>query len=229
MQKIKDEFIKRLYRLDIQSKFTFATMLELIGIANEQGEAEVYYKDMVDKLGCTNSTFYEVVHELEDMGFIKIRNKKDCEFKSDMYITICGNSFKTEEDYKNYIDTNSVFFADGLYKKLSAGAIKVYLYSMFRVLKAGEKSNHGEDYIRKERNKLRYAKSTSCAKIAIQIGLCPFNTKPKNVPKKYIRAVKKYIKEPIVFSSTTSIQISKDGTSPLKCAFLTDSKTPLLI
>lgn len=192
MQKIRDAVIKSLYRLDSQSRFTFVIMLELISIASEQGEVEIYYKDIVEKVGCTVSTFYEVIHALEDMGFIVI---KKADYKSDIHVKIINNDFTGDKGYNEYIDTNSVFFTEGHYRNLGAGAIKTYLFAMFRVAKAGEMSAQSKEDSRKEKNKLRYKKSTSYAKIAIQIGLCPLNTRPEKVPAKDVRAVKKYINE----------------------------------
>lgn len=192
MQKIRDEIVKKMYRLDTKSKYTLIIMLELISIASEQGEVEIYYKDIVDKIGCTISTFYEVIKSLSDLNFIEI---KKADFKSDIHVKIINNDFTSEKGYKNYIDTNSVFFADKKYKELGAGAIKTYLFLMYRVLKAGAKSTHGEENVRKEKNKLKYNESTSYAKIAIQLCLCPLNTNANKVPKKDTRAVKKYINQ----------------------------------
>lgn len=193
MQKIKDELIKKLYRLDMNSKYTLIIMLELLNMADAKGEVEVYYKEMTDRIGCAVSTFYDDLHELADMGFIKIRK---ADYKSDIHIQIQGNDFTKDGAYSDYVNTNSIFFSEGLYRSLGAGAIKTYLFLMYRVLKAGakdDKKTAGDS--RAERNKLRYNKSTSHAKIAIQIGLCPLNTNPNRVEYRCLRAVKKYLEE----------------------------------
>lgn len=195
MQKIKDELIKKLYRLDVNSKYTLIVMLELLNIADARGVVEIYYKEMTDRIGCATSTFYDVIHALSDMGFIKIRK---ADYKSDLHIQIPGNDFTKADAYTDYVNTNSVFFSEGLYRNLGAGAIKTYLFFMYRVLKAGAKESNlssAEESQRTERNKLKYNKNTSYAKIAIQIGLCPLNLKPNRVPNKDIRAVKNYIRE----------------------------------
>lgn len=200
MQKIRDGLVEKIYSLDINSKYLFRLIFELIQISNEKGEAEIYYKDIVEKVGCKTSTFYECLHDLDDMGFVRI---KKAEYKGEIHVSICGNDFTDEKGYTDYLDINTVYFADSMYSKLSAGAMKLYLHLYFRTAKAGaiteieqkSKETENKDKPRKERNKVRYKKTTSYALLARQIGLCPKNTTVKSVPDKAIRAVKKYIKE----------------------------------
>lgn len=131
MQKIKDKLIKKMYCFGL-TKYQYLTLFELIQMSDEQGRVNVYYKDIVGMVGCSNATFYNTINELEELGFIT-KAKNDI-FKSEIDITMRDNDFTG--DYSNYVQTNIVFFGDKIYKKLSGGAIRTFLYLVFRVMKS---------------------------------------------------------------------------------------------
>lgn len=155
MQKIKDDLIKKMFKYNL-SRIEFVTLLDLINIANERGQVQIYYKDIVSLVECSEAQFYNVLNDLEDIGLIK--KEKNKEYKQEMEILIVGNDFT--KDYSNYVDTNKIFFTERYYKNMKAGEIRTYLYFLFRVCK--QKYNEGND-----KNKLFY--DGSYKKIAKQI------------------------------------------------------------
>lgn len=163
MQKIKDILIKRMFRFGL-TKYQYITMFELIQMSNEQGRVNVYYKDIIKTVGCSNATFYNVINELEELGFIA-KTKNDI-YKAEIDITICGNDFLVD-DYKNYVQTNIEFFNNKMYKTLSGGAIRTFLYLLFRVMKAKYSYDTTSNF--HKRNKLDY--NECYASIAKSIGV----------------------------------------------------------
>lgn len=158
MQKIKDQLIKKMFRCGL-TKYQYITMLELLQMSNEQGRVDVYYKDIIATVGCSNATFYNVINELEELGFIK-KTKNDI-YKAEIDITVCDNDFT--DGYKNYIQTNIAFFNKKMYKSLSGGAIRTFLYLLFRVMKAKYSYDTTSELHRK--NKLKFNECyTSIAK-----------------------------------------------------------------
>ena len=155
MQKIKDNLIKKMYRYDL-SRIGFVTLLDLINIADEKGKVQIYYKDIVNLIECSEAQFYNVLKDLEDVGIIE--RKRNNEYKNEIEITIVENDFT--KGYSNYVDTNKIFFTERQYKNMKAGEIRTYLYFLFRVCK--QKYNENND-----KNKLFY--NGSYKKIAKQL------------------------------------------------------------
>ena len=164
MQKIKDNLVKKIYQFNL-SKICLVTLLDLINIADEQGKVQIYYKDFVKLVDCSEAQFYNVLKTLEDINIIK-RNRNN-EYKNEIDIIILENDFLSQ-GYCNYIDTNILFFFICLYKTMKAGEIRVYIYFLFRIYK--QKYN-----INNDRNKLFY--NGSYEKIAKQLGLTVRMTK----------------------------------------------------
>lgn len=132
MRKIKDELVKKLIRLNL-TKAELITILELIQFADEKGEICVHYTLVANELGYCNATFYNCLHNLQDYGLISFEKNKKC--KDEIFISIPANNF-VKSGYKNYIDINNSFFESRKYLQLKAGAIRLMLYLIFRVLKA---------------------------------------------------------------------------------------------
>lgn len=157
MQKIKDSLIKKMFKYNL-SRICMVTLLDLLNIADERGQVQVYYKDLVNLINCSKAQFYNVLKELEDINIIERRKNKT--YKNEIEITICENDFL--QGYSNYVDTNKTFFTERIYANMKAGEIRVYLYFLFRVCKQKfDKYN--------EKNKLFY--NGSYKKIAKQIGI----------------------------------------------------------
>lgn len=171
MQKIKDTLIKRLFKYNL-TKYQFLVMLELIQISNEQGRVNVYYKDIIKNINCSNATFYNAINELEELGFIT-KEKNDI-YKAEIDITICDNNFS--EKYTNYVKTNIAFFSNKIYKRLCAGAIRTFLYLLFRVMKA--RYSHDISCELHKKNKLKF--NECYISIAKSIGIT------KRMLKKYL-------------------------------------------
>ena len=157
MQKIKDELIKKIYKIHL-SKFALSVLLDLIQIADENGRVQIYYKDIVKNVMCSRAQFYNVLKKLERFNLIK-REKGD-EYKNEIDITILGNNFA--DSYRNYVNINSVFFAEYQYHNMKAVEIRLYLYFLFRVSK--QKYDGKND-----KNKLFY--NGAYKKIAGQLGM----------------------------------------------------------
>ena len=130
MQKIKETLIKKMYRYNL-SRLSFVTLLDLLNFADEKGKVEIYYKDMVDLIECSKAQFYNVIHDLEDVGLISISEKEY--YKNEIHIKINDNDFSN--GYCNYVDTNKIFFTNRMYADLKAGEIRTYLYFIFRITK----------------------------------------------------------------------------------------------
>lgn len=161
MQKIKDDLIQKLYKIPY-SKITYVTFLDLINYADEKGRVQVYYKDMVESIGCSVAQFYNALNALVEYGLI--RKNKDLVYKKEINITIVGNDFTDKAGYRNYVDTNKIFFTEQKYKELRAGEIRVYLYFLFRVEKQQRRKMRDDD-----KNKLYY--DGAYTKIAKSIGI----------------------------------------------------------
>ena len=158
MQKIKDDLIRKIYKVNL-SKCALVILLDLINKSDEKGNVNIYYKDMIDTVKCSQAQYYNVLKELESHGFIT--RCKDREYKNENVIKIIGNDFTDE--YKNYVDTNKQFFTNRTYSNLKAGAIRLYLYFIFRICKQ-KKNSYNKDY-----NKLLY--NNSYDKISKQLGI----------------------------------------------------------
>ena len=139
MLRIQTHLIKQIYRYDF-SRFTNIILLDLIQLSDESGNVNVYYKEIVEKVGCSYATFYNALKELEYFGFINY--KKNNDFKAEIVVNIANNNFN-EYDYSkaNYVDINIVFFTERMYAALSAGEIRTFLYLLMRVKKQGYSSN----------------------------------------------------------------------------------------
>ncbi|WP_455938316.1 hypothetical protein [Gemella morbillorum] len=130
MLQIKDKLIQKIYSSDL-TKCEIIALIELIKISDEEGITNVYYKEMVEAIGCNTATFYNAIRSLQEKGFIEY--KKDDKFKKEIVVGICDNNFKY--DPYRYVRMDNVFFCEGMYKNLCAGGIKVMLYLLFRVYK----------------------------------------------------------------------------------------------
>ena len=139
MLRIQTHLIKQIYRYDF-SRFTNVILLDLIQLSDESGNVNVYYKEIVEKVGCSYATFYNALKELEYFWFINY--KKNNDFKAEIVVNIANNNFN-EYDYSkaNYVDINIVFFTERMYAALSAGEIRTFLYLLMRVKKQGYSSN----------------------------------------------------------------------------------------
>lgn len=157
MQKIKDDLIKKIFKCNL-SRIGLVMLLDLINIADERGQVQIYYKDLISLVQCSGAQFYNVLNDLENIGFIK--KQKNQEFKQEIEVFVIGNDFT--KGYCNYVDTNKIFFTGRQYKNLKAGEIRMYLYFLFRVCK--QKYNEDND-----KNKLFY--NGSYEKIAKQLGV----------------------------------------------------------
>lgn len=179
MQLLKDNLIRRIIRIDL-SKREMIILLELNKCGDSRGHVSIYYKDVIKSINeichCSKSQFYKCLDSLESMGFIERERNEN--YKNEISVWIIGNNFD-ETGYRNYTDINIPFFTDGEYMKHRAGAIRIALYSIFRVKKA--KNTHGEDKKINE-GKLLFENYTSYEKIA----------KRTNIK---VRMVKEYIEE----------------------------------
>lgn len=169
MQKIKDNLIKKLYQYNL-ARIPLILMLDLLNAADESGCVKIYYKDLVDLVGCSVAQFYNALRELEDVKLIT--RHRDTRYRNEIDITIRDNNFK--DDYRNYVDTNKTYFTDRNYAGMKAGMIRVYLYIVFRTAKQGYK-------VENDRNKLYY--NGSYQKIASQLHM------RVRMVKKYCRAL----------------------------------------
>lgn len=131
MQKIKDSLLKALYRYSL-SRLAFVILLDLVNFSDEKGRVSIYYKDIYALAHCSPAQFYNVLQDLEEVGII--HREKNSINKEEIVITIPGNDF-VKTGYSNYVDINTHFFVNRLYKDLKAGEIRLYLYIFFRVAK----------------------------------------------------------------------------------------------
>lgn len=81
-------------------------ILHISRIQDEFGQANIYYKDVVNSIGISISHFYEVKDSLIQKGIIEELN-----INSGIYWTlrIRDNMFIYEEDFKAYVNTNRDF------------------------------------------------------------------------------------------------------------------------
>ncbi len=168
MQKIKDDLLKKLFKYEL-SKYTLVLALDLLNIVNEKGESEVYYKDIIETVGCSDAQFYNALNALESFELIK--KVKNDNYKNEIKISFIGNNF-VKNGYNNYVDTNNIFFTNRMYASLKAGEIRTFLYFLFRIYKQKYKENN-------KKNKLYYGDSYD--KVSGQLGVT-------------IRMVKEYCK-----------------------------------
>lgn len=139
MLRIQTHLIKQIYRYDF-SRYTNIILLDLIQLSDESGNVSIYYKEVVEKVGCSYATFYNALNELEYFGFISY--KKNNDFKAEIVVNIKNNNFnKYDYSKANYVDINVVFFTERMYAALSAGEIRTFLYLLMRVKKQGYSSN----------------------------------------------------------------------------------------
>lgn len=167
MLRIQTQLIQKIYRYDL-SRLTNIILLDLIQLSDEKGNVQVYYKDIVERAGCSNATFYNVICELQELGFIKCR-KNDL-YKSELDITILNNDF-SNYDYRNgnYVDINVVLFTERYYAALSAGEIRMILYILMRIKKQGY-VNSLTNELKDKKSKLLYRFNTYKT-IAKEIGI----------------------------------------------------------
>lgn len=187
MQKIKDQLMKKLYKYSL-TKIGYIVFFDLVQASDEKGNVQIYYKDIVNLVGCSNAHFYNIINDLTELGLIKCH--KNDSFKAEIDITIVDNDFT--DNYKNYVNINTNFFYNRMYTLLSAGQTRVYLYFFFRIMKQqykDEEPKTTQTQTRKEKNKLFYGYNSSYYKIAKQLELYT----PQGEPN--LRMVKAYCKE----------------------------------
>lgn len=149
MLKIKDTLIKRIYSNNL-TKYELITLLELIKISDEEGIANVYYKEIVNTIGCNTSTFYNVINSLKDKNFIEF--EKNQEYKKEMIIGVCDNYFK--DNFTDYVNINNVIMYGDLFHHLRAGEIRMLLYFIFKISK--QKYSSDVKSIYHDKNRIRY-------------------------------------------------------------------------
>lgn len=183
MYKVKDSFVQKFYKSNL-SNYEQCILLELAFRCNEQGEVKgVYYKDIIEEIGCSTAQFYNVLESLESKELI-IADKSN--YYGDWNIIVLSNNFEQEkispDKYSKFSNLNFKLFDSKEFKQLKAGARRVLLYIIFRVLKQKyNEDNKGFDENKK--NKLRYsAKISKYKTIAKEIGISE-------------RACKEYINE----------------------------------
>lgn len=149
MLKIKDTLIKRIYSNNL-TRYELITLLELIKISDEEGIANVYYKEIVNTIGCNTSTFYNVINSLKDKNFIEF--EKNQEYKKEMIIGVCDNYFK--DNFTDYVNINNVIMYGDLFHHLRAGEIRMLLYFIFKISK--QKYSSDVKSIYHDKNRIRY-------------------------------------------------------------------------
>lgn len=200
MQKIKDQLIQKLYKYGL-SKTGYIVLLDLIQASDEKGKVQIYYKDIVNLVGCSNSQFYNIINDLTELGLIECR--KNDRFKAEIDITINNNDFI--DNYSNYVNININFFYNRQYARLNAGQIRVFLYFLFRIMKQQYKEEETKK-THKEKNKLFYNNNNSYFKIAKQLEIYTTQGDPN------VRMVKMYCKElknMKIISIGTEIDVNK--------------------
>lgn len=159
MKKIKDELLKKIYKSNLtQDELLF--LIYIFQISNNNGIANVYYKNITNIIDCSVSNFYAVVSSLKNKGFITIKKCDEC--KQEITVNVSGNTFNTKSKIKNYVDANSKIFDIEILKNLRAGTIRVLLYLIFRISK--QKSRVSTN----NANKLNYKNiETICLEVGI--------------------------------------------------------------
>lgn len=173
MLKIKDTFIQRFYRTDL-SNYEQQILLELTFRCDETGSVKgIYYKDIIEKIGCSIAQFYNVLIKLEEKDFILC--DKDTTYYGDWNIQILSNDFTNDklqtEKYSKFSNFNLELFNKDELKKQKAGARRLLVYIAFRVLKQKyNQENKGME--ENKRNHLKYTPKINKYKtISKEIGI----------------------------------------------------------
>lgn len=157
MLKIKDIFIQKLYRTDL-SNFEQQILFELTFRCDETGSVKgIYYKEIIEKIGCSVARFYNVLANLEEKDFILC--DRDTTYYGDWNIQIFSNDFTNDKlqtaKYSRFSNFNIEMFNKDEFKNLKAGARRLLIYIAFRVLKQKyNQENKGME--ENKRNHLKY-------------------------------------------------------------------------
>lgn len=132
MQKVKDTILKKLYQANL-SNYEQLIYQYLIFIADEKGQVKgVYYKEICEYVKCSIAQYYNCIANLETYGLVKI---KRIGTGAEWNIEVLNNSFDKEDNYKDFCDLNISLFEKKEYFELRAGARRVLMYLVFRVIK----------------------------------------------------------------------------------------------
>lgn len=175
MLKIKDVFIQRFYRSNL-SNLEQLILLELAFRSDETGEVQgIYYKDIICSVGCSAAQFYNILKSLENKDFITCDKSS---YHGDWDILVLQNDFSADEHndahkYEKFSNLNMELFERAEFKALRAGARRLLVYVVFRVLKQKyREENNGTEENRK--NHLRYTPKINKYKtMAKEIGITP--------------------------------------------------------
>lgn len=162
MLKIRDTLIKKIYSNNL-TKYELIALIELIKISDEEGIAQIYYKEMVNAIGCNIATFYNVLNSLKEKNFIEF--EKNQQYKREIVVGICGNNFK--DNYKDFVNINNIFTCGDMIYNLGAGEIRLLLYFMFRISK--QKYSNDIKSIFHDKNRLYYKASYKCVSERLNI------------------------------------------------------------
>lgn len=182
MLRVRDGLVKKIYKTDL-SKFELITLIEIIKIADESGEAHIYYKDMVKIVGCSEAGLYNCLKKLEEYELIE-RYKNDI-YKKEMIVAVNNNNFSEGTVQSGYVKLDNEFFCDSKYKELKAGEIRCMLYLLFRTAKGAYNSD--TESPKHDKNKTYYKESSKS--IAKSLGI------KKRMAKEYLDGLlsKKFI------------------------------------
>ncbi len=117
MQKLKTEILQRMIRTGVSSlEIDF-----LLSIGRRQDNAGcvhgVYYKDIMDEIGCSAQHFYDILRSLDRKRIIKYQKASYYDYD----ITIIGNEFPEGEPIRcGYISLNKGMYGQD-FRKLRAG------------------------------------------------------------------------------------------------------------
>lgn len=118
-------------------------MLDLISLASDNGIAIVNHNDIRTISNCADSTFYDTLKTLQKFGLIVVN--EDDFFKRCIKVTLVENQFL--DGFKNYIDTNRIFFIERHYANMTAAMIRVYLYFYKRAYHAKFRNEYRDNKV----------------------------------------------------------------------------------
>lgn len=199
MRKVKYNLYNKIENDSTLSRLELCFLFYLLSHQDEYGGVTgLYYKDVIQTLGCSVSGFYLVRDSLVKKGYIKWDKSATC----DMDIIIFDNNFAENGrvEYRDYVDINISIFNNKSFFKCKAGAIRTAMYLVKRTAAAGavtQANSHACDSKEAEsKRKLWFKGRQDIETLKSIIGVS-------------VREIKEYLKQLKEFISNARVQ--KDG------------------
>ncbi len=174
MNKLRFELVDKIINDSELTSLEFDFLIQAAKRSDAYGSVRgLYYGEFANELNCHASSFYNLLDSLELRGYIHVQKNHNTDIDIFLLHNNFNNPFTDQIEYKNYINLGINLFWDSAFYEKRAGAKRLMLYLVKRVLAAGandiKKLNSNRDYY--SLNKLFFNRFTENREIAKMLGV----------------------------------------------------------